>query len=267
MHKKVSVVIPAFNEAQNLPTLIAQVHEALNPLEAYGYECIIVNDASMDDTDGVLRELASLYPALRYLCMTRNSGQSAALIAGMRLALGDYVITLDADLQNNPKDIPRILEGLQHADCVCGYRENRHDSSFRRITSFLGNRVRRWIVDDGVRDAGCGIKGFRRNCLEHIIPFHGVHRFFAVMVRNGGLTVTEVPVNHRPRIHGTSKYGFLNRIFWVLYDFVGVAWLKKRYLIISCEEEMVHKPDEHETSESVYLQHSNTIEPVEVCHE
>jgi len=267
MQNKISVVVPAFNEAENLPALIAQIHETLNPLKDYVYECIIVNDAGTDDTDGALRELASVYPSLRYIRMTRNSGQSAALIAGMRRATGDYIITLDADLQNNPADIPRILEALQHADCVCGYRQNRHDSPFRRMTSLLGNRVRRWIVDDGVRDAGCGIKGFRRNCLEHIVPFHGVHRFFAVMVRNGGLTVTEVPVTHRPRIHGKSKYGFLNRIFWVLYDFVGVAWLKKRYLIISCEEELLHKPDDCEPPEFEYAQFSDATTAVEVCHE
>ena len=267
MQKKVSVVIPAYNEAQNLPTLIAQVHEAVNPLKDYIYECIIVNDASTDDTDGVLHELASVYPSLRYIRMTRNSGQSAALIAGMRMALGDYIITLDADLQNDPGDIPKILEALQYADCVCGYRQNRHDSSFRRITSFLGNRARRWIVDDGVRDAGCGTKGFRRNCLEHIVPFHGVHRFFAAMVRNGGLTVTEVPVNHRPRIHGESKYGFLNRIFWVLYDFFGVSWLKRRYLIIAYEEEVLDESDDYEAFGPEDIQFSDAITAVEVCHE
>jgi len=240
MNKDISIVIPAFNEAQNLPTLIAQIHDVISALKDCNYECIVVDDASTDDTGRVLRELAESYPALRCIRMTRNSGQSAALIAGMRSATGNCLVTLDADLQNNPADIPTLLEALRHADCVCGYRQKRHDSPVRRFTSFLGNRVRRWIVDDGVRDAGCGIKAFRRNCLEHIVPFHGVHRFFAAMVRNGGLTVIEVPVNHRPRVHGKSKYGFLNRVFWVLYDFLGVAWLRKRYLLISCEEEMIH---------------------------
>lgn len=242
MLDNISVVIPAFNEARNLPELIRQVHEALGTPEGRVFECIVVNDASTDDTDRVLRELTLVYPTLRCVRMVRNSGQSAALIAGMHRAKGECIITLDADLQNDPADIPRLLEALQHADCVCGYRHRRHDSSVRRITSFLGNRVRRWIVDDGVRDAGCGIKGFRRTCLEHIVPFHGVHRFFAAMVRNGGLTVAEVPVNHRPRVHGKSKYGFLNRVFWVLYDFIGVAWLRKRYLIITCEEETLQEP-------------------------
>lgn len=256
MQKHVSVVLPAFNEAQNLPTLIAQIHGAFDKLRDCTYECIIVNDASTDDTDRIIHELASVYPALRYICMLRNSGQSAALIAGMRWAKGDYVITLDADLQNNPADIPNILKGLEDADCVCGYRQDRHDSYFRLLTSFLGNRVRRWMVDDGIRDAGCGIKGFRRNCLEHIVPFHGVHRFFAAMVRNGGLTVAEVPASHRPRIHGKSKYGFMNRIFWVLYDFIGVAWLKKRYLIIGCKEVMLCGSGSSETIDAAPAQSS-----------
>ncbi len=244
MQKTVSIVIPAFNEAQNLPALLAQVHEVFDVLHDFSYECIVVDDASTDDTGAVLRALAPDYPALRLVRMTRNSGQSAALVAGMRRATGDVIITLDADLQNDPADIPKVLEALQAADCVCGYRQRRQDTFFKRLTSRVGNRVRRWMVDDGVRDAGCGIKGFRKTCLEHIIPFHGVHRFFAAMVRNGGLTVVEVPVNHRSRVHGNSKYGFLNRVFWVLYDFFGVAWLRKRYLLIACEEEALSRNDD-----------------------
>lgn len=237
MQKQVSVIIPAYNEAKNLPDLISGIHGSLFPVTGEGYECIIVDDASTDDTGSVLHTLASQYPNLRCLRMLHNSGQSAALLAGMRRSTGEYVVTMDADLQNDPADLPSILEALEQYDCVCGYREGRHDHVSRRLTSYLGNRVRRVIVDDGVRDAGCGIKGFRRTCLEHIVPFHGVHRFFAAMVRNGGLSVVEVPVRHHPRKHGQSKYGFFNRVFWVLYDFLGVAWLRKRYLLLSYEEQ------------------------------
>lgn len=236
----ISVIVPAYNEARNLPELVSRIFAALAEREDTVCECIIVNDASTDDTERVLHKLAQKYEGLRNVRMIKNSGQSAALLAGMRLAKGEYIITLDADLQNDPADIPKILEALGTADCVCGYREGRHDSPARRVTSYLGNRVRRWIVDDGIRDAGCGIKGFRRVCLQHIVPFHGVHRFFASMVKNGGLRIVEVPVTHHPRIHGKSKYNFRNRIFWVLYDFFGVAWLRKRYLVIVAEEENVH---------------------------
>lgn len=237
---KISIVIPAFNEAQNLPVLLQQIHATFEASGIPLHECIIVNDASTDQTDEVVRGLAQQYLFLRYLKMDRNSGQSAALLAGMRATTGDFIFTMDADLQNDPRDIPRMLPLLEKYHCVCGYRATRQDSLARRLTSYLGNLVRRWIVDDGIRDAGCGLKGFRRECIMHLLPFHGVHRFFASMVRNAGLTVTEVPVGHNPRLHGISKYGFSNRLFWVLFDFVGVAWLKKRYLLISYHEEKVY---------------------------
>lgn len=267
MQNTVSVIIPAFNEAQNLPLLLAQVRDVFDTLRDWRYECIVVDDASTDNTEQVLRALAPDYPTLRLLRMPRNSGQSAALLAGMRRSVGAYIITLDADLQNDPADIPGLLEALQEADCVCGYRQQRQDSFFKRLTSKVGNRVRRWMVDDGVRDAGCGIKGFRRPCLEHIVPFHGVHRFFAAMVRNGGLTVVEVPVTHRPRVHGISKYGFLNRVFWVLYDFFGVTWLKKRYLIVTCEEKALCCSTDTTVSPIASAPSGTATETGEVRHE
>lgn len=236
MKPTVSVVVPAYNEAENLPDLVRGIGRAFSQQSRYKLECIIVNDGSTDDTASLLQDLSQLYPFLRALHMVRNSGQSAALIAGMRASRGGIIVTLDADMQNDPADIPLLLEALEERDFVSGYRQQRHDTAFRRLTSYLGNQLRRRIVDDGIRDAGCGLKAFHRNCLEHIIPFHGVHRFFAAMVRNGGLTVGEIPVQHHPRQGGTSKYGFFNRVFWVLYDFVGVAWLKKRYLLIAYDE-------------------------------
>lgn len=236
MSKLISVVIPAYNEAQNLPALASIISGVFETLGDYAYECLIVNDGSTDDTRAVLETLSHRFSQVRPIHMMRNSGQSAALLAGMRLARGEYILTLDADLQNDPRDFPALINQLDHYDCVCGYREKRNDPWGRRWTSRMGNLVRRWIVDDGIRDAGCGIKGFRRNCIEHVVPFHGVHRFFAAMVRNGGLTVTEIPVSHHPRRYGVSKYGVANRLFWVLYDFFGVAWLRRRYLRIDIEE-------------------------------
>lgn len=239
MKTLVSVVIPAYNEASNLPGLVTAISEAFRPLDSYALECILVNDGSTDNTAQILRRLSRQYSFLRCIHMRENSGQSAALLAGLRSAQGALLVTLDADLQNDPADIPQLLEALEKADFVSGYRQHRHDTSFRRLTSYLGNQLRRRIVDDGVRDAGCGLKAFHRHCLEHIIPFHGVHRFFAAMVRNGGLRVTEIPVQHHPRQGGESKYGFFNRFFWVLHDFFGVAWLKKRYLLIAFDEEPI----------------------------
>ncbi len=237
MDKLVSVVVPVFNEEQNVPILGARIAEVLDGLPGYGFECLFVNDGS---TDGTRRELDKLRAAdgrFRPVHLARNSGQSAALVAGMRRSRGAYILTLDGDLQNDPADFPRLLELLAEHDCVCGYRPDRHDNFIRRLTSYGGNRARRWFVDDGIRDSGCGIKGFRRVCLEHIVPFNGVHRFFAAMMRNGGMSVVECPVAHHPRIHGKSKYGVFNRLFRVLYDFFGVQWLRRRYLVVEIEEE------------------------------
>ena len=232
MTSTISVVVPAYNEADNLPALMTSVDDVLAGLDGYCYECIVVNDGSEDNTQIILSELRSKYPQLRPVHMARNSGQSAALLAGMRLAKGDLILTMDADLQNDPRDFPKIIELLGQYDCVCGYREKRHDNWLRLLTSRAGNFVRRRIVDDGIRDAGCGIKGFRRACIEHFVPFNGVHRFFAAMARNGGLSVGELFVSHHPRRYGASKYGLCNRLFWVLFDFLGVAWLHRRYIRI-----------------------------------
>jgi dolichol-phosphate mannosyltransferase len=130
-----------------------------------------------------------------------------------------------------------MLELLKDYDCVCGYRADRQDTWVRRISSRVANAVRKRILDDGIRDAGCGSKGFRRACVEHFVPFNGVHRFFAVMVRSAGLSLTECPVTHHPRVHGVSKYGIHNRLWRGMYDLVGVGWLKKRYVTFQVEGE------------------------------
>lgn len=236
MKTLVSIIIPAFNEANNLPLLAEKINNVMQPLIDFEHELIIVNDGSTDTTREVLGTLSDQYQTVHPLHMRKNSGQSAALLAGFRASRGAYLLTLDADLQNDPDDFPAFLKSLERYDCVCGYRAERNDTFLRRITSYFGNKVRRLIVDDGIRDAGCGIKGFRRVCIQHFVPFHGVHRFFAAMVRNGGLSISEIPVSHHPRLHGKSKYGLGNRLFWVLYDFFGVAWLSKRYLILSVED-------------------------------
>ena len=173
MSKYISVVIPAFNEAENLPSLIKAIQDVFTVISDCSYECLIVDDGSTDDTRTLLAEAAQADPHLRPIHMARNSGQSAALLAGMRLAKGEYILTLDADMQNDPHDFPRIIELLEEYDCVCGYRKKRNDNWRRLFTSRMGNLVRRWIVDDGIRDAGCGTKGFRRICAEHFVPFNG----------------------------------------------------------------------------------------------
>ncbi|GMV91804.1 MAG: hypothetical protein AMXMBFR82_15820 [Candidatus Hydrogenedentota bacterium] len=237
MKTLVSVVVPFYNEEDNVLPLANKVAEVFAGLPDYEYECLFVNDGSKDGTRARLDGLAEQDARIRPLHLVENRGQSAALVAGMRRAKGEFILTLDGDLQNDPCDFPKMLELLKDFDCVCGYRANRQDTWVRKISSRIGNGVRRMILDDGIRDAGCGSKGFRRACVEHIIPFNGVHRYFAVMVRNGGLTLTECPVTHHPRVHGISKYGIHNRLWRGIYDLIGVGWLRRRYVTFRVEGE------------------------------
>ncbi len=235
MKKLVSVVVPFYNEEDNVVPLSEAIDSVFADLPEYEYECLFVNDGSTDGTRTRLETLRTENSHVKPVHLVENRGQSAALVAGMRRAQGEYILTLDGDLQNDPCDFPKMLELLQEFDCVCGYRTNRQDTWVRKISSKIANRVRRMVLDDGIRDAGCGSKGFRRCCLEHIIPFNGVHRYFAVMVRNGRLTLTECPVTHHPRVHGVSKYGIHNRLWRGIYDLIGVGWLARRYVTFRVE--------------------------------
>jgi glycosyltransferase involved in cell wall biosynthesis len=237
MKSLASVVVPFYNEEANVQPLTKQIEAAFTGLDVYDYECVFVNDGSTDGTRAAIDALAAAHPCIRALHLTRNYGQSAALVAGMRRARGEYVVTLDGDLQNDPADIPRVLELLRDYDCVFGYREKRQDNWLRKLPSRAGNWVFRNVLGASVRDAGCGLKGFRRACVEHVAPFNGVHRFFGPMMLMGGKRWTEIPVRHHPRVHGVSKYGIGNRLLRTLYDLVGVGWLEQRYVNFQVEGE------------------------------
>lgn len=237
MKPLVSVVVPFYNEEENVPLVAERVAAVFAGLPDYEYECLFVNDGSTDGTRAQLERLARENPRIRPVHMARNSGQSAALVAGMRRASGAYVLTIDGDLQNDPGDFGRLLELLKEYDCVCGYRANRHDSRWRKVQSRIANRVRNAILHDGIRDTGCGTKGFRRVCVDHVVPFNGMHRYFAVMMRRAGFSIAECPVTHHPRVHGVSKYGLGNRLWRGIYDLIGVRWLQKRYVPIRVEGE------------------------------
>lgn len=237
MKTLVSVVIPVYNEAENVPILSDRVDAVFGALPDYDYECLFVNDASGDGTHAVLDDLVVRNPHLRPIHLKNNRGQSAAMVAGMQRAKGEFILTLDGDLQNDPADFPRFLELLKEYDCVCGVRVNRHDTWVRKMSSRVANAVRNAVLHDGIRDSGCGAKGYRRVCVKYIVPFNGVHRFIAVLVRNAGLSIVECNVTHHPRVHGVSKYGIGNRLWRGLYDLVGVAWLRKRYVDFDVEGE------------------------------
>lgn len=237
MKTLVSVVVPFFNEEENVEFLYEQISAVFEELPDYNLECLFVNDCSSDGTRAVIEKLAFADPRVRAVHLVERKGQSAALVAGMQRAKGAFVLTLDGDLQNDPCDFPTMLELLKQYDCVCGYRADRHDSWVRKMSSKIANAVRQAVLKDGIRDAGCGSKGFRRQCVDHFVPFNGVHRYFAVMVRTAGFSLTECPVTHHSRKHGTSKYGIHNRLWRGLFDLVGVSWLKRRYVAFRVEGE------------------------------
>ncbi|MBW7863722.1 MAG: glycosyltransferase family 2 protein [Candidatus Hydrogenedentes bacterium] len=231
----VSVVVPCHNEAENAPVLFGRIRDVFASLPGHDFECLFVNDGSTDGTREALDALAAAHPEMRPVHLARNFGQSAALLAGMRRTRGEYVLTLDGDLQNDPADFPKFLELLKEHDCVCGYRANRNDSWVRKLSSRVGNTARNAVLHDGIRDSGCGSKGFQRRCVGHLPPFNGMHRFMAVFMRRAGFSIVECPVTHHPRRFGVSKYGINNRLWRGLYDLIGVAWLRKRLVVPEVE--------------------------------
>jgi dolichol-phosphate mannosyltransferase len=236
-----SVVVPVFNEEENLPILAREIEAALDGQSLDGrkldYEVVWVDDHSTDRSFEVLRELAAK-PRHRLLRNRRNRGQSSALVAGFRAARGAVVVTLDADLQNDPADIPRLLRELEGCDLVCGIRTERHDSWLRKVSSRISNRVRDAVIHDGITDTGCSLKAYRREFLRHLPAFDGMHRFLPALARMEGARVREVPVSHRPRIHGESKYGIHNRLWRGIVDLTGVRWLQKRWIDSHLAEEV-----------------------------
>ncbi|MBL9116499.1 MAG: glycosyltransferase family 2 protein [Verrucomicrobiaceae bacterium] len=217
-----SVVVPLYNEEENVADLQREVDEALAGID---YELVLVDDGSKDAT--VSRVVTG--PNVRLLCFEKNAGQSAAMHAGIHAARGSVIVTMDGDLQNDPKDIPALLAKLKEGfDLVCGYRAKRKDTTFKRIQSRIANNVRRAFIGDGVRDTGCTLKAMKAECREALLPFNGMHRFIPALIASLGYKVTEVPVNHRPRTRGVSKYGFGNRALRATMDMFGVRWLNSR---------------------------------------
>ena len=207
-------------------------------LKGRNYELILVDDGS---TDGTLLRIERS-PNVRVLQLKKNAGQSAAMLVGMRAARGESIVLLDGDLQNDPRDISKLLAEIERgADLVCGYRVLRRDTLLKRLSSRIANFVRGRFVGDGVRDTGCTLKAMRRVCVDALVPFKGVHRFIPALVKNAGFTIVEIPVNHRPRQFGVSKYGLGNRALRATLDMFGVRWLQSRQLDLVFDE--YHEPN------------------------
>ena len=226
---EISLVIPVYNEEENLPVLAGEIRAALEPA-GLSYEVIYVDDGSTDSSPAVLERLAREDPRTRIVRQRRNSGQSAAFAAGFRHARAPVVVTLDADLQNDPADIPRLLERMDGFDVVNGVRARRQDTWVRRISSKIANGVRNRVTRESVTDVGCTLRAMRIEYLRRIPVFNGMHRFLPTLLRMEGARVTEVPVNHRPRLHGQPKYGIHNRLWRGLADLYGVRWLQTRWI-------------------------------------
>jgi dolichol-phosphate mannosyltransferase len=236
-----SVVIPCYNEGDNVVSLIGEVVTAAGPHR--DYEIILVDDASTDHTLATLCELQGGQPCLRVIRHALKRGQSAALCTGVAAARGQWIATLDGDGQNDPADIPKLLqEALRLAPTqrdliVCGHRTARRDTLVRRLSSRVANAVRARILRDATPDTGCGLKVFARLTFMALPHFNHMHRFLPALVQRAGGHAVSVPVNHRPRLHGYSKYGIGNRLWVGIVDLVGVSWLIRRRFLLSDSKE------------------------------
>ncbi len=230
-------MVPAYNERENLAPLLAEIAAALG---GRSYEVIVVDDGSSDGTLEALKTLRQRYPQLRIIAFEHNAGQTAAFAAGFRAARAPLVVTLDADLQNDPADIPKIVETLQRTGvtAVAGYRANRRDTSWKRLQSRIANGVRNRLNGEVIRDTGCSLKAFRTDAVRDLPLFSGMHRFLPTLIKMQGGTVTEVPVGHRPRQHGVTKYGMWNRVWRSLVDAFAVRWMQRRALRYRVREEV-----------------------------
>jgi glycosyltransferase involved in cell wall biosynthesis len=232
---EISVVVPVYNEEENLPVLIPHLSEVLGSL-GEPYEMIFVDDGSTDGSREVIKEMARRYPQIHIIGFKRNSGETAAGAAGLKEARGNVIITIDADLQNDPKDIPRMLDYLKDYDMVTGWRQTREDTWVKRITSGIANGIRNRLSGETIRDSGCTFRLYKKECLENIHLYKGMHRFMPTLVKMEGFRVIEIPIAHHPRKFGASKYNTWNRMWRAFIDLLVVKWMKSRHINYEIEE-------------------------------
>jgi glycosyltransferase involved in cell wall biosynthesis len=234
-----SIVVPVYNEEENLPVLWPEVREALAPT-GLAYEVIFVDDGSKDRSAELVRGFRESDPRVRLVRLKANAGETAATDAGFKAVRGRYVVVMDADLQNDPRDIPGMLRHLDQWDAVTGWRVNRGagDSWVRRLSSRIANRVRNRLSDESIQDSGCTFRAFRRECLRDLVLYKGFHRFIPTLLKMRGFRVLEAPVKHRPRRFGQSKYGIGNRALRAFVDLLVVRWMKNRLLRYEVAEDL-----------------------------
>lgn len=243
---ELSLVIPVYDEAENLPPLLEEIRAALEPA-GRSFEVLLVDDGSRDRSWEVIRAAADADARVRGLRFAENRGQTAAFAAGFRAARAPLTVTLDSDLQNDPADIPAMVAALEEAgaDVVLGIRSNRRDNLVRRLSSRIANAYRRWRTADDTVDTGCSLKVFRTELVRDMPLFTGMHRFLPTLARlQGARKIVQRPVNHRPRLHGQAKYGVWNRLWVGLADVSAVRWMQKRHLGYRVAEEAAQEPGE-----------------------
>jgi dolichol-phosphate mannosyltransferase len=234
-----SVVIPVYNEEDNLPVLWPELKSVLEA-ERIDFEVVFVDDGSRDRSADIIRGLRDGDPRVRLVRLKANAGETAATEAGFHAVRGRSIVTMDADLQNDPHDIPHLLRHLEQWDAVTGWRVHRGegDSLVRRWSSCVANRVRNWLSDEAIQDSGCTFRALRRECLRELVLYRGFHRFIPTLLKMHGYRVLEVPVRNRPRRFGQSKYGVLNRVFVATADLLVVRWMKSRALHYEIAEDL-----------------------------
>ena len=232
---ELSVVIPAYNEEQNVTALLKRITEVFEPFER-SFEVVIVDDGSTDKTLELLQEHKQSKSWLRVIAFDRNYGQTCAMAAGFKAARGAIIATLDADLQNDPMEIPRLIEMLNECDAVVGWRLKRQDPWLRRVSTRIANNVRNKLSGESIHDSACSLKVYKRACLEGLTLYKGMHRFMPTLLKMRGFKVMEVPVSHHPRYAGKAKYGVWNRMFRAFVDLLAVRWMKKRHITYHARE-------------------------------
>lgn len=233
---KISFVVPIYNEEENIPKLVEEI-EAVVPDLSDNYEILLVDDCSSDNSLQLIKNLSTKNKAIRPLTLVRNSGQSAALYAGFQAAGGDVIITMDADLQNDPADLRLMIKHYGDYDMVNGWRFNRQDTLSKKIASKIGNAFRNWLTQETIHDTGCSLKIMNAEMLKRIRIYKGLHRFLPTLMRMEGAKVVEVKVNHRHRLFGESKYTNLRRGIEGFYDVIAVRWMQSRHLSIEVKDE------------------------------
>ena len=231
-----SIVIPTYNEQETVVALLDRVSETLEP-QTMTFEVVMVDDGSTDETPSILLAQKETRPWLRVIALDQNRGQTCAMAAGFKHATADVIATLDADLQNDPAEIPRLMDMLaEDCDMVTGWRVKRDDPWIRLVSTRVANAVRNKLSGETIHDSACSLKVYKRKCVENLALFNGMHRFMPTLVKMQGFSVKEVPVTHSARYAGQAKYGMWNRVFRAFIDLLAVRWMKKRYLNYSTEE-------------------------------